>query len=457
MAQKIDLLKRTDFINRIVSLVEATSNNKGHRTFAIDGEWGSGKTWVLEEIEKVLSAKTTDDEKYKFLVVHYNCWEYDYYEEPLLAIVSALLNFIDNTQVLKSKAKGAAKRAFSQIGKKLISLGSAAARTAIGIDIEQTVKKAASIAGEIKKEAQDKYSFDNFYKFKETILSLRQELSKLSEKYSIVVFVDELDRCLPEYAIKVLERLHHIFDNINNLQVVFSTDKKQLDKTIKTIFGEEVNITGYLTKFIDFTVKLPHGDVDQEKFELLFEDYVKNFDGMRACTNINAYDDFWTSLFAYTNIRRQIKIVEKAKLVHSLMPQNTQKLSIDYMAVEIVLTMASFIYDDFAIAHYDHIAAVEDVIDMHSKKEKELWIINQKVFSESSRRYAVLRGEFEDRYVFYVNDIWAMLYYVLLKQVDSGDLGIKYGFQMSNFYEEHLVKEILIYAKQFVETLKIVS
>ena len=50
-----------------------------------------------------------------------------------------------------------------------------------------------------------------------------------------------------------------------------------------------------------------------------------------------------------------------------------------------------------------------------------------------------------------------MLYYVLLKQVDSGDLGIKYGFQMSNFYEEHLVKEILIYAKQFVETLKIVS
>mgnify|MGYP003533024634 FL=1 len=44
--------------------------------------------------------------------------------------------------------------------------------------------------------------------------------------------VDELDRCLPEYSIKVLERLHHLTENTDNVITVLSMDKSQLEKSV---------------------------------------------------------------------------------------------------------------------------------------------------------------------------------------------------------------------------------
>ena len=185
--QKIDLLQRREFINRIVALIEATSNNNGHRTFAIDGEWGSGKTWVLEEIEKELLTMKIEEGKKRFLVIHYNCWEYDYYEEPFIAIVSALLNFVESTKVLPSKTKGAVKKVFAKIGEKLLSVGSSLAQPFIGVNIEKTVNEIRAVSNEANQEELGKYGFDKFYGFKETVLQLKKELSKLAEKYSIVI------------------------------------------------------------------------------------------------------------------------------------------------------------------------------------------------------------------------------------------------------------------------------
>ncbi len=104
--EKIDVLNRREFVDRIIGLIESIAQSKEHRTFAIDGEWGSGKTWVLEEIEKELNEK----EETPFLIIHYNCWEYDFYQEPLIAIVSALLDFVEKNKTLPSRTKGAVKK-----------------------------------------------------------------------------------------------------------------------------------------------------------------------------------------------------------------------------------------------------------------------------------------------------------------------------------------------------------
>lgn len=456
--QKIDLLQRREFINRIVALIEATSNNNGHRTFAIDGEWGSGKTWVLEKIEKELLTMKIEEGKKRFLVIHYNCWEYDYYEEPFIAIVSALLNFVESTKILPSKTKGAVKKVFAKIGEKLLSVGSSLAQPFIGVNIEKTIKEIRAVSNEVNQEEFEKYGFDKFYGFKETVLQLKKVLSKLAEKYSIVICVDELDRCLPEYAIKVLERLHHVFEDIDNLQVLLSIDKNQLDKTVKTIFGDGVNVAGYLTKFIDFTVKLPHGDIDQEKFDLLFENYVKNFRHSSGYMTIKSTDDFINELFAKTNIRRQIKIVEKAKLVHSLMPK-TSNLTIDYMAIEMFLTMISFVYD-LDVKFNKQITDFNDVINLKSFNERELWVVPNKVFyEEPSGGYARYLPPREDRdfYLFNSNDIWAALFLVMLKQYDVNKIKLMYRYETGYHMDNHYINQIINYSKQFFEILKIVS
>lgn len=455
--KKIDILNRDNFIDTIVGLIESTAKSKYNRTIAIDGEWGSGKTWVLEEIEEKLNKREKSEEYNPFLVIHYNSWEYDYYQEPIIAIVSALLNSIDKTKKLPSKTKGAIKKGLKQIGEKMLSIGSALVKPYIGIDIEGTVNGVKKLVEISEKDAREKFKFDNFYDFKEILYELKKEILKLSKKYTVVFCVDELDRCLPEYAIKVLERLHHVFDEIENFQILLSIDKSQLENTIKTIFGESVNVSGYLTKFIDVTVTLPIGNLDQEKFDDLFSDYVKNFQHKDSFVNIQCTQDLLNNIFANTNIRRRIKIIEKAKLVHSLM-ETKVSLSLDYMAVEILLVMISFIFGDLNV-HFRKADKFEDIIDVKDKKQKELWFIHDMVFNDSpTNGYARYLSPNEKRsfHLFNIADTWGRLYVILLKQYST--VNIEYQMDAAgDYYDKHYVKQIISYATKFTDILKLIS
>ena len=95
MKNDVDILNRDKFIETVVNIVENLAATDINATFAIDGGWGYGKTFVLERIEERLeeiqSEKTNSD---KYIVFHYNCWEYDYYDEPLVAFASALQDMI---------------------------------------------------------------------------------------------------------------------------------------------------------------------------------------------------------------------------------------------------------------------------------------------------------------------------------------------------------------------------
>ena len=111
--------------------------------------------------------------------------------------------------------------------------------------------------------------------------------------------------------------------------------------------------------------------LNQDRFDELFSDYVKNFQYKDSFTNLQYAQDLLSDIFANTNIRRRIKIIEKANLVHSLM--NIQvNLSLDYMAVEILLVMISFIFGDLN-AHFREVNKFEDVIDVKDQKQKELF------------------------------------------------------------------------------------
>ena len=456
--QKIDALNRSDFINNIVELIEVSAKNKGHRTFAIDGEWGSGKTWVLEEVENALNSMSMEQDVHPFLVIHYNCWEYDYYQEPLLAIVSALLNFVEKTKKIPSKTKGAVLNGLKSVGGKLLSIGSAVAKPYIRIDIEKGLKAIKKLNDETVQEYDEIFKFDQFYEFKETLLSLKKELVKLSKKYTIVFCVDELDRCLPEYAIKVLERVHHVFNEIDNLQVVLSIDKAQLEQTVKTIFGENVNVSGYLTKFIDFTISLPIGELDQEKFRELFSDYMKNFDCNHGFASGEELRDFLRNIFAHTNIRRRIKIVEKATLVHSLMPADCDTQTADALAIEIFFVMVSFVYGNLNKLSAKIINNFHDLINPENGNEKELQVVNQKVFEEETNnrrlRYASPQ-EGRGNHIFNGEDIWGLLYAILLKQFPSS--AIEYEIYYSNPYNRSYINLIISYAKKYFDILKMIS
>ena len=95
MSSKEDVLNRQNFIQQVIDLTKVVSENRKSCCFAIEGEWGSGKSFVLERIQESLE-KEKLNERDQFFVARYDCWKCDYYEEPVVAIVSVLWELTDN-------------------------------------------------------------------------------------------------------------------------------------------------------------------------------------------------------------------------------------------------------------------------------------------------------------------------------------------------------------------------
>jgi predicted KAP-like P-loop ATPase len=94
--------------------------------------------------------------------------------------------------------------------------------------------------------------------------SFRINLEKLAHEIAtkeggaspLVFFIDEMDRCRPDFAIALLERIKHLF-NVNRVVFVLAVDRAQLNESVKALYGLNANPDGYLRRFIDLAYSLP--------------------------------------------------------------------------------------------------------------------------------------------------------------------------------------------------------
>jgi Cdc6-like AAA superfamily ATPase len=90
----LDLLDRQEFVSKLIDILDFFSKHKKSCSFAIAGQWGAGKTFVIEKLEKQISQIISEEiNDTRYIVFHYNCWQYDYYDEPAIAIISAMLDY----------------------------------------------------------------------------------------------------------------------------------------------------------------------------------------------------------------------------------------------------------------------------------------------------------------------------------------------------------------------------
>lgn len=91
----------------------------------------------------------------------------------------------------------------------------------------------------------------------ENIEALKGSLRELAEESKIVIFVDELDRCRPNFAVNILESIKHIFD-VEGVQFVLVLNANQLRESITHCYGGgQDEALKYLDKFIGFSFSLP--------------------------------------------------------------------------------------------------------------------------------------------------------------------------------------------------------
>lgn len=334
----IDLLNRQEFIEQLINITENLSANNGNACYAINGVWGAGKTYVLEAFEKKL--RTYEKDAFtlnKYLVFHYNCWQYDYYEEPLIAIVAATLDQIDEqVHLMPEDKKEIFVAVLKTIGISVLGKACSIIAEKSGIDFERIAEIIKTGDEEATQKIIAEHKFDSYFDFKKTLKKLSEAMESLAQEQTVIFVVDELDRCLPEYAIKVLERLHHIFADIPNVQVILAVDKSQLENTIKRIYGEEISVRRYLAKFIDFELTLVTGEISSE-VRKVYEQYYKNFT-YEISQEIDV-DNVCATILKEIDIRTCKAILDKSYLCHCLLNSEDEKYDAAVICVEIFLTL----------------------------------------------------------------------------------------------------------------------
>ena len=315
---KEDVLDREAFVKQIVDLAMVLSEKRKNCCFAIEGEWGSGKSFVLENIQECLQPEQSEETGAdRFFVVRYDCWKYDYYEEPIVAIISVLRDQIDQyINLLTDDAKRAllktVKNAITKIAVETI-------KSKTGIDMD----------GVAEVPKRDEKIYDKYFGFQKVVKKVQNQIEKISQTQTVVIMVDELDRCLPLYAIKVLERIHHVFNEIENVVVIVAMEKKQISNSLHQTYGDEMDVDRYLKKIIAFSFKLDNGSAHNfiEKYASYMEMFdIKERDGL---------EEFLKEITANIDIRTQEKIFEKAENLHRLLATQ-EKMDSCILAFEIV-------------------------------------------------------------------------------------------------------------------------
>jgi len=225
----------------------------------IDAPWGQGKTTFLRMWEQNLKNK-------KIPTIYFNAWESDFSDDALVCLigeVSASIKELSKTGD-ESRAKEYLEKT-KNIGVSLLKRAvPVAAKVAIAgaLELDKLTEQAVSgLAESIAKEQLEKYeeSKASIKSFRETISDLATSITDPDNPKPLVFIIDELDRCRPNYAIEILEKAKHFF-NVENIVFVLGADKDQLGSSIKAVYGEGLNVNGYLRRFMDFDYVLPPPD-----------------------------------------------------------------------------------------------------------------------------------------------------------------------------------------------------
>jgi len=222
----------------------------GSYVLSLNSEFGSGKSTFFEMwADKLKSSDNT------FEVVYINALESDFQGDPLLAIVSCLLNLLQST--VDSKDIKTIKETAGKLGKFALSIGNDVVQRFTGVDVMKAGQYAESKDG-IAKPGIGHACFELYqerHNLFEKLKGLLRDLAHKSE-HCILIIVDELDRCRPNYAIEFLETIKHFFD-INGLIFVIGVDKIQLASSAKVLFGQQLVFDEYYRKFAHRDVSLP--------------------------------------------------------------------------------------------------------------------------------------------------------------------------------------------------------
>lgn len=125
--------------------------------------------------------------------------------------------------------------------------------------MEKGVKIGKKVVKAMTQETCMDDKIQEFKDYKKSLEKIKEILGKVTKKKKIILLIDELDRCKPLFAIKLLETIKHIF-NVKDMSFVFALDMTQLSYSVEKVYGTKIDAAGYICRFFDYITKMPTPD-----------------------------------------------------------------------------------------------------------------------------------------------------------------------------------------------------
>lgn len=261
-----DFFNRNEFSRNLTSLFSKTSRGL---VVTINSKWGDGKTTFVKMWERELRSSPA------FVPVYYDAFRNDFSNDAFLSIASLIHETLkqkledEGVDVRNQEQLKHLQKATKSLAVELVKMSAGIAITSLsgGIVSNNSVvnflKRAFSRLTFDTLELDVDKKFQAHIESQNTIIEYQTQLAKIlkssdiNQDRKLVFFVDELDRCRPDFAIQVIEKIKHLF-NMDNVFFVLTINREQLLSTIASAYGvDSSDASIYLQKFIHIETQLP--------------------------------------------------------------------------------------------------------------------------------------------------------------------------------------------------------
>lgn len=321
-------------------------------TVGLYGRWGSGKTQMLLGMEQVLRQRD-------YITVLFDAWKYKDESNLILPIMSEIGRQFPGK---KEEIKGEAGKV---LGTSAYVMLNHFMKERIGIDIEGIEKGLKAIESEYGKLYQE-YA-DKIHQMEKEFESFVDKVlgDEKNKKKALVIFVDNLDRCLPEVTINLLEDISRFF-RIGRCIFVLAIDREMVVNGLELRYPQFDGIN-YLEKIIQIGLKMPtpkEGDKNDACYH-----FMKRYDKALGYTENSKQGDGRDSLYnaikgqvqelftrgLLNNPRRIERVINKLLILNKLKGFDVEKKNEDASMAILLLVLL-----DYFPKVYDSLGREED-------------------------------------------------------------------------------------------------
>jgi predicted KAP-like P-loop ATPase len=279
---EIDLLDFKYMVNAVTSIVRSPSLLPA--TIGVFGDWGSGKSSLIKMVQKDL------EQEEDTLCLTFNGWLFEGYDDAKTALMGTILDEISDRRKLNEKAQDIVKRLSQRIDWfRLLSYAgkNAVAFTVggpVGLGLNAGTDLVSFLTGNLDKiKGMDADKLKEFIKeeapddrqnSRRNIRDFHKDFAELLDQTNIktlVVFIDDLDRCTPDTIIETLEAIR-LFLFAPRTAFILGADERLVRYAVRRRFpelpGERVEVgRDYLEKLIQFPIRVtPLGRMELETY-----------------------------------------------------------------------------------------------------------------------------------------------------------------------------------------------